>query len=80
MAMSASSPLSQELPLPMRRVILSLRRVDQSTQSRVGQARSRCRKADKSWRLAVKALERCNADDDQRADAFSAQGIALLTQ
>lgn len=27
-----------------------------------------------------KALERCNADDDQRADAFSAQGIALLTQ
>ena len=27
-----------------------------------------------------KALERCNADDDTRADAFSAQGIALLAQ
>lgn len=27
-----------------------------------------------------KALERCNADDDQRADAFSAQGLALLNQ
>lgn len=27
-----------------------------------------------------KALERCNSDDDQRADAFSAQGIALLAQ
>lgn len=26
-----------------------------------------------------KALERCNADDDARADGFSAQGLALLT-
>ena len=25
-----------------------------------------------------KATERCNADDDQRADAFSAQGLGLL--
>jgi hypothetical protein len=30
--------------------------------------------------LLNKALERCNADDDQRADAFSAQGIALLAK
>lgn len=28
----------------------------------------------------TKALERCNADDDQRADAFSAQGLAVLNQ
>lgn len=27
-----------------------------------------------------KALERCNADDDQRADALSAHGIALATK
>ena len=27
----------------------------------------------------TKALERCNADDDQRADEFSAQALALLT-
>lgn len=39
--------------------------------------------ADKMTKAAdflAKALERCNADDDQRADAFSAQGIALLTR
>lgn len=39
--------------------------------------------ADKQAKAAdflSKALERCNADDDQHADAFSAQGIALLTQ
>jgi len=28
--------------------------------------------------LQTKALERCNADDDARADAFSAQAIALI--
>ena len=28
--------------------------------------------------LQAKALERCNADDDTRADAFSAQALALL--
>ena len=28
--------------------------------------------------LQTKALERCNADDDQRADQFSAQALALL--
>lgn len=28
--------------------------------------------------LQAKALERCNADDDARADAFSAQALALL--
>ena len=28
----------------------------------------------------AKATERCNADDDQRADAFSAQALALLTK
>ena len=28
--------------------------------------------------LQTKALERCNADDDTRADTFSAQGLALL--
>ena len=27
--------------------------------------------------LQGKALERCNADDDRRADAFSAQALAL---
>ena len=27
----------------------------------------------------TKALERCNADDDARADAFSAQALAILT-
>ncbi len=37
-------------------------------------------KQTKAGDLLSKALERCNADDDQRADAFSAQGIALLTQ
>ena len=26
----------------------------------------------------TKALERCNADDDARADAFSAQALAVL--
>lgn len=39
--------------------------------------------ADKQAKAAdflSKALERCNADDDQNADAFSAQGIALLTE
>jgi len=30
--------------------------------------------------LQTKALERCNADDDSRADAFSAQALALLTK
>lgn len=30
--------------------------------------------------LQAKALERCNADDDTRADAFSAQALALLTK
>jgi hypothetical protein len=30
--------------------------------------------------LQVKATERCNADDDQNADAFSAQALALLPQ
>lgn len=30
--------------------------------------------------LLTKALERCNADDDQRADAFSAEGLALLAK
>ena len=30
--------------------------------------------------LQAKALERCNADDDQRADAFSAQALGLLTK
>lgn len=29
--------------------------------------------------LQSKAAERCNADDDRRADAFSAQALALLT-
>ncbi len=29
--------------------------------------------------LLAKATERCNADDDTRSDAFSAQGLALLT-
>lgn len=29
--------------------------------------------------MQTKALERCNADDDARADAFSAQALALLT-
>ncbi|SOC21591.1 hypothetical protein [Rhodobacter maris] len=29
--------------------------------------------------LQTKALERCNADDDRRADDFSAQALALLT-
>lgn len=29
--------------------------------------------------LQSKATERCNADDDRRADAFSAQALALLT-
>lgn len=28
----------------------------------------------------TKATERCNADDDQRADAFSAQALALLSK
>ena len=28
--------------------------------------------------LQAKATERCNADDDKRSDAFSAQGLALL--
>lgn len=28
--------------------------------------------------LQIKATERCNADDDQHADAFSAQALALL--
>ncbi len=28
----------------------------------------------------TKALERCNADDDQRADGFSAQALALVTK
>ena len=28
----------------------------------------------------TKATERCNADDDQRADAFSAQALALVTK
>ena len=28
--------------------------------------------------LQAKALERCNADDDTRADAFSAQALAML--
>jgi hypothetical protein len=28
--------------------------------------------------LQAKALERCNADDDRRADDFSAQALALL--
>ena len=28
----------------------------------------------------TKALERCNADDDTRADAFSAQALALLSR
>jgi len=28
----------------------------------------------------AKATERCNADDDQRADAFSAQGLAIITK
>jgi hypothetical protein len=28
----------------------------------------------------TKALERCNADDDQRADAFSAQALALVSK
>ena len=28
--------------------------------------------------LQSKALERCNADDDTRADAFAAQAIALM--
>ena len=28
----------------------------------------------------TKALERCNADDDQRADEFSAQGLAIATK
>ena len=28
----------------------------------------------------TKALERCNADDDQRADGFSAQALALLSK
>ena len=27
----------------------------------------------------TKALERCNADDDAHADAFSANALALLT-
>ncbi len=30
--------------------------------------------------LAAKATERCNADDDQRADAFSAGALAALAQ
>lgn len=30
--------------------------------------------------LLSKAMERCNADDDQHADEFAAQGLALLTQ
>jgi hypothetical protein len=30
--------------------------------------------------LLTKALERCNADDDQRADAFSTEGLALLAK
>jgi hypothetical protein len=30
--------------------------------------------------LQTKALERCNADDDQRADAFSAQALALVSK
>ncbi len=30
--------------------------------------------------LQTKATERCNADDDQRADAFSAQALALLSK
>jgi hypothetical protein len=30
--------------------------------------------------LQTKALERCNADDDQRADAFSAQALALFSK
>ena len=29
--------------------------------------------------LQTKALERCNADDDSRADEFSAQALVLLT-
>ncbi|RAK15630.1 hypothetical protein ATI53_102153 [Salipiger aestuarii] len=29
--------------------------------------------------LQAKATERCNADDDRRADAFTAQALALLT-
>lgn len=28
----------------------------------------------------TKATERCNADDDQRADAFSAQALALVSK
>lgn len=28
--------------------------------------------------LQAKALERCNADDDARADAFAAQALALV--
>jgi hypothetical protein len=30
--------------------------------------------------FATKATERCNADDDTNADAFSAQGVALATK
>ncbi len=30
--------------------------------------------------LQAKATERCNADDDARSDAFSAQALALVTQ
>lgn len=37
-------------------------------------------KAEKANGLLSKALERCNADDDQRADAFSAQGLSLLAK
>ena len=38
-------------------------------------------KADKTAAIAfqTKALERCNADDDARADGFSAQALALLS-
>jgi hypothetical protein len=34
----------------------------------------------KAQEFAVKATERCNADDDVHADEFSAQGLALLAQ
>lgn len=37
-------------------------------------------KASEANDLLSKALERCNADDDQLADAFSAQGLSLLAR
>lgn len=54
---------------------------DMLTQVREGIAAASLSDADMATVVdfQTKALERCNADDDARADAFSAQALAVLT-